>query len=53
MGILNEIGKQNKSGIDPKRVLEDIKKWKDGIRANALMIESALITLDAYFEEEK
>ncbi len=51
MGILDELNK-NKSNIDPVRVMEDLKKWLNDQKATNLMIESALMTLDAYFKEE-
>ncbi len=51
MSILNEL-KQNKSNIDPERVMDDLRKWSNDVKASMLMIESALMTLDAYFKEE-
>ena len=51
MPILNEL-KQNKSNIDPVRVMDDLRKWLNDQKATNLMIESALMTLDAYFKEE-
>ncbi len=51
MSILDEIG--NKSNIDPTRVMDDLHDWVNGIKAKGLMIESALMTLDAYFKEAK
>ncbi len=51
MSILDELNK-NKSNIDPLRVMDDLKKWLNDSKATNLMIESALMTLDAYFKEE-
>ena len=51
MGILNEL-KDNKSNIDPVRVMDDLHKWANDVKATMLMIESALMTMDAYFKEE-
>jgi hypothetical protein len=41
------------AGIDIKRLVSDIKKWKNDIKAATCMIEGALITLDAYLDEVK
>ncbi len=51
MGILDELGKQ-RSNIDTERLREDLKSWLNEIKAKTLMIESALMTLDAYFKED-
>ena len=52
MSILNEL-KQSKTNIDPERVMDDLHKWANDAKATMLMIESALMTLDAYFKEAK
>jgi len=41
-----------KTNIDPERVMEDLRKWLNDQKSTNLMIESALMTLDAYFKEE-
>ena len=50
MSILDELHK--KSNIEPERVMNDLHKWLNDQKATNLMIESALMTLDAYFKEE-
>ena len=50
MSILDDMNR--KTNIDPMRVMEDLRKWSNDVKANMLMIESALMTLDAYFKEE-
>ena len=51
MSILDDLGK-NKSNIDTVRVMDDLHKWANDVKATMLMIESALMTMDAYFKEE-
>ncbi len=51
MSILNEL--KQKSNIQPEKVINDLHVWINDVKAKTLMIESALITLDAYFKEEK
>ena len=51
MGVLDEMNK--KSNIEPARIMYDLHKWTNDVKATMLMIESALMTMDAYFEEVK
>ncbi len=51
MSILDELNK-NRSNIDPERIMDDLRKWSNDVKATMLMIESALMTLDAYLKEE-
>jgi len=50
MSILNEL--KQRTNIEPEKIMYDLHVWANDVKSKMLMIESALMTLDAYFKEE-